>query len=430
MWLFIEPLDVLLFRDSKPFAAGESVWARSVFPPNSLPFMGALRAKLLVDNDIRFEDYQEFLDQKENNKPAAYALEEKVKFVADLIGGSEDYGNLSLTGPFLSQQDSNAKFTSFFPAPLDVMLSDNGRINYLKPQNFGWDLKVSKSLTSNTDYAFSPLPLWTNETGDLPEEKFTKTAGIINYLKGKNLQFQIEESESLWDQEYQVGIEKSLQGTAETSKIYSVEFIRLRELIKNGQFFSFGFLVKLTDFNNVEFKTEGLLALGGEGRAAKYTTIEENEIKDLNSLIEGDFLTDSLRGEKRFKLYLASPAVFSNGWYPDFLKTKNDELIGEAGGVELKLISASVNKPTTVGGWNIVKKRPRPLVKVVPAGSVYHFELLNDEIFDETKIESIRSEFHYKILTGNCQHASGEISKTELKEYGKSGFGLALVGKI
>jgi len=427
MWLFIESLDVLLFRDSKPFAAGEGFWARSVFPPNSLPFMGALRAKLLVDNDIRFEDYHKFLKDAKNDQITS-ALKRKIQPIADLIGGSEGYGNLTLAGPFLSRQSSTNELILFFPAPLDIML-DKNRVKYLKPQSFGWGLKTSKALTSKIQYKFSPLPLWTDESGDLPEEKFIKTSGIINYLKGLS-GVQAEDSTNIWGNEFQVGIEKGAQRTAEIGKIYSVEFIRLQEIMNRQGLSSFGFLVQLEGFQEAIFKTDGLLALGGEGRAAKYTKVEETEIGSLSDLIRGDFLIESLKDEKRFKLYLATPAIFSNGWYPDFLKAENGDLVGEIGGLKFKLISASVNKPTTVSGWNLVKNRPRPLVKAVPAGSIYHFELLDDEVFDEAKIEVIRSDFHFKPLTGNCPNALGSIPENDLREYGRAGFGLALVGKI
>jgi CRISPR-associated protein Cmr3 len=47
-WYTITPLDVLLFRDAKPFRPGERAWASSTFPPNGHTIAGALR-KLLGD---------------------------------------------------------------------------------------------------------------------------------------------------------------------------------------------------------------------------------------------------------------------------------------------------------------------------------------------------------------------------------------------
>jgi CRISPR-associated protein Cmr3 len=47
-WYTITPLDILLFRDAKPFTPGERAWASSTFPPNGHTIAGALR-KLLGD---------------------------------------------------------------------------------------------------------------------------------------------------------------------------------------------------------------------------------------------------------------------------------------------------------------------------------------------------------------------------------------------
>jgi CRISPR-associated protein Cmr3 len=46
-WYTITPLDVLLFRDAKPFTPGERAWAGSVFPPTGYAIAGALRG--LID---------------------------------------------------------------------------------------------------------------------------------------------------------------------------------------------------------------------------------------------------------------------------------------------------------------------------------------------------------------------------------------------
>lgn len=43
-WYAIEPLDVLLFRESKPFSPGEGSWAKSLFPPLPITVFQALRS--------------------------------------------------------------------------------------------------------------------------------------------------------------------------------------------------------------------------------------------------------------------------------------------------------------------------------------------------------------------------------------------------
>lgn len=42
-WYIIKPLDILMFRDAKPFTPGERAWAGSVFPPNGHAIAGSLR---------------------------------------------------------------------------------------------------------------------------------------------------------------------------------------------------------------------------------------------------------------------------------------------------------------------------------------------------------------------------------------------------
>ncbi|MGA7953992.1 MAG: type III-B CRISPR module-associated Cmr3 family protein [Gloeobacterales cyanobacterium] len=45
-WYTIEPLDVLLFRESKPFSPGEGSWAKGLFPPMPVTVFQALRSTL------------------------------------------------------------------------------------------------------------------------------------------------------------------------------------------------------------------------------------------------------------------------------------------------------------------------------------------------------------------------------------------------
>ena len=45
-WYTLTPLDILLFRDAKPFTPEERAWAGSVFPPNGHAIAGALRGLL------------------------------------------------------------------------------------------------------------------------------------------------------------------------------------------------------------------------------------------------------------------------------------------------------------------------------------------------------------------------------------------------
>ena len=52
-WYEITPLDILLFRDAKPFSPGERAWAGSVFPPPGHAIAGAIRSLLQQKAEIK-----------------------------------------------------------------------------------------------------------------------------------------------------------------------------------------------------------------------------------------------------------------------------------------------------------------------------------------------------------------------------------------
>ena len=54
-WYTLTPLDVLLFRDAKPFTPGERAWAGSIFPPNGHTIAGALSVLLNRSENHQFQ---------------------------------------------------------------------------------------------------------------------------------------------------------------------------------------------------------------------------------------------------------------------------------------------------------------------------------------------------------------------------------------
>lgn len=62
-WYTLTPLDVLLFRDAKPFTPGERAWAGSVFPPNGHALAGAIRR--LLGEKANFQLTGPFLCRKD-----------------------------------------------------------------------------------------------------------------------------------------------------------------------------------------------------------------------------------------------------------------------------------------------------------------------------------------------------------------------------
>ncbi|MGB9618953.1 MAG: type III-B CRISPR module-associated Cmr3 family protein, partial [Armatimonadota bacterium] len=81
---------------------------------------------------------------------------------------------------------------------------------------------------------------------------------------------------------------------------------------------------------------------------------------------------------KRVRMVLATPAFFTEGWKPGWL---NGDLVGSPPGssLRLKLVGACVERWRPVSGWSLEPPRgPKAIRRMVPAGSVYFFEVVEN----------------------------------------------------
>ncbi len=415
MWLWIKPLDVLLFRDSRPFTGGESHRARSLFPPSPLTFQGAIRAVLLGEALRKagsdFPSYRHHLKQRALQ--GSVEGEKKFDGIVDTYGDEAGFGRLQLHGPFLARRDGDRP-EPFFPVPYDLfLLSEREGMGEAKgeksvkalsltPLRFEW--RTPPICDENWPDSF--LFLWSREAVEEAAGYWLSTEGLKRYLRDEETD-RLEPSRSFYKSEPRFGIRLQRERrTVEIGMLYMADFIRLRNKV--------GFLLEIDaeEEGALEpLKGAGLLALGGERRAARYEEISDDPLGELKEMeLEGNT-------GKVFKLYLASPAIFTRGWVPDFLDLGRD-LKGTVEGVEVRLIAAAVGKPLHIGGWDLALGKPKDLRRAVPPGSVYYFKILKGDF------EKIFRKFH---LTCELQGLAGEEG---LKELRKVGFGLALVGVV
>jgi CRISPR-associated protein Cmr3 len=91
-----------------------------------------------------------------------------------------------------------------------------------------------------------------------------------------------------------------------------------------------------------------------------------------------------------------TPALFKNGWYPDWLKPIGAVLKGTPPGAnfELTLISVCNHRWTPVSGWCYEKFGPKPVRRMTPAGSVFFFERTDRTSVDPAQLwlESVSDE--------------------------------------
>ncbi|NPV08295.1 MAG: type III-B CRISPR module-associated protein Cmr3 [Anaerolineae bacterium] len=318
MHLFLEPTDIWLFRDGKPFNAGSDHRAQSLFPPHPTVIQGAIRSHELVLKRIDLQD------------PAA---------IAAAVGTSEDYGPLRLRGPIVARRDGD-RVERYYPVPADVQVQKDG------------------NATQPVDPAPPPDDVVTSIGDELPLLLFPREEaekeGWGRWLAEKDLMSVLRggsavalEDGCLFQRESRLGIERD-QGTGGTvpERLYQAEFVRPRKDV--------GLWVEVQGYR--DWPAAGHMRIGGEGRAAQFWQVSAPQWPGLD-------LSRPL--PQRFRLYFATPSYFSRGWRPKDWATFFD------GPVTLEAVALKGYQ--TIGGFDWVAGRQKASRRFVPAGSVYYF---------------------------------------------------------
>jgi len=355
--LFLEPLDVWVFREARPFTAGSDFLARSRFPPSPYTLYGALRAWLLGE-------------AFRAGRVSRLGFGEDPEAVANAVGGSDDFRRLPLRGPFLARRDRD-RLLRYFPVPLDLALvKEEGPadVRLLTPsQEAPLGVRTSTGL----------LPLWVQHpsvpkglSGFLEEPAFfryvegevpgaTSGSGEGGECKERVKMEGLERVEALYTSEWRTGVGLNREvRTAEEGLMYRLEYIRLQPGV--------GLVVDVPQ--GIEAKgAPDLLSLGGEARAARCWVFPLSEGEERPS--QGLRRRVAERG--RVKLVVATPAFFRGGWLPSWVDPKDWRTKSPYQG--LRLVGAVVPRPERIGGFDLVARKPRPVRPAVPAGSVYFF---------------------------------------------------------
>jgi CRISPR-associated protein Cmr3 len=348
MQIAIRPMDVWLFRDGKPFRAGEDHAAETLFPPSPFTLQGAIRTKVLADKGVNLAEFAKIGER--NPDPD--------------VGYGENFGKLRLRGPLL-MRCKDGKWERLIPIPADVVKVGN-RHELLRPNldlPFTTNLpnKSLRLLWARTGERISEAKGW------LPESEWER------YLQGQAPE-QVVTSGKLFTFEPRFGIAiDSDKGTTEEAMLYQARLVRLTKET-----------ALWAEVDGVSLNERGFLRFGGEGRAAVYQMLSQQE--SLRPLSQFNFASNS----NRFKVVLVTPAWFSGGWQP------KDGDWSKVFGASVRLMGAAIPRPLLLGGFDVAKGVPKPMRAFVPAGAVYFFKaeksvsFADDFAFTETPDEVSR----------------------------------------
>ncbi len=348
--LQINAADTLFFRDGHPFSMGEDTYAQGIFPPPPSVLYGALRT-------------------------AYMAADTTGQTLSALITAT---GALTIHNLFLKSD----KDILYAPLPADLFVDKDGTVTFP-------DLKEE----AKTPVSSLPVPrmIYHNTKGKPDGQQRLVTLEMLKgYLENGNMLRLLESVplKNFIEKETKLGIARSnATRTSDEGMLYRMEMVR--PATWEGTTLSFW-----VQYDGIILPTETWVRIGGDKKA---TYINSCQLS-IENLLPRPTLQSN-----QFKIYLATPALFEAGWYPKNLLAQHD----------LELIAAAVGKPMHLGGWDMDKRQPKPMLKAVPAGSVYYVQLKNDSKKDINKIAQ-------------------DIHGHTISEYGmnKQGFGAAFIGNI
>ncbi|WP_287788061.1 type III-B CRISPR module-associated protein Cmr3 [Acidiphilium sp.] len=316
--LSLTPLDLLFFRDGRPFDAAARV--RSGLPqPQTVA--GAVRTWLLANAGCDF-------DRLGNDIKAG------ISFAHACAGQGPKIANVSTArfrGPWFSRDGKTPILP--MPATLRRRKDDKNhhqliRLDPLAKPPPGW--RSENGL----------LPLWYrgHETIE-PVGGYLTSEGVAKFLAGgvPETQHCVNAAE-LYAEDRRSSVAISpRQFTAAPGQIFSVGFLALKPGVS--------LLIEVDLVGDEEIPGEGVIRLGGEGRQA--------HLRRLSAPI---IWPRADAGEAQRIFLLTTPSVFPGGWKP----------------AALSPLAAAVPAPIAVSGWDLARGGPKPTRFAVPAGAVYY----------------------------------------------------------
>jgi len=368
--IHLNPLDTIFFRDSRPFAAGDDVYAESGIP-SPLAIYGAIGSYCLDATGKSLADFKANGDAKLGS-------------FDDALANSD---GLRIKGPFLCKDG-----VLYFAPPANMWrLKDAPKPQLLLPtQSSSQDERTDSSLSLQTLSAGSDSYLE-------PYEGYISIKYLSNYLRGAiPTRLETVNESAFFHTESRMGHQiESGKGTVSDGMLYSSRHLRFDDRMRSERRSQTSLLVIAEQLDAGDF-TLPSYCMGGERRSLKVTATEP-----LNQLFPPitDDVIEKIQRDKKFFLYLVTPALFRDGWKPHPFDGAT-------------MVGAALSKHRFISGWQSLVSKPRPLLKMVPAGAVYFYTV--DASMGDADLRKLITTYHF--------------NKSISDHYPNAGFGTTLLG--
>ncbi|HXG11853.1 MAG TPA: type III-B CRISPR module-associated protein Cmr3 [Gemmataceae bacterium] len=357
--LGLEPLDVLFFRDGRPFLSGTEQMTSGLPLPQTVA--GAIRTALLRTAGCDFRRLKQAIEAGQSFAQAVtQACHQQYHGI----------GQIMVRGPWLARWLDKRKeqYEVLVPAPA-ILHKRKGKGENKEPEGEKEKKEGQKSLFRLTPLPAEKLPGWSlslpeDQQGLRPlwlrelvvtelEERYLTRAGLEQFLRGEDVDVEaVVPASKLYEFDYRtgIGIHPDRLAAAE-SQIYGRGFLALADNV----FLYAEVMLPAEDSVLGLFRAMTTLALGGESKQVRVHCLPQ-PFAWPNQQPQGD--------KQKPLVLLTTPCPFQAGWKPQALNGR--------------LVAAAVPGSLAFSGWDLARGGPKPTRFAVPAGSVYFLESLPD----------------------------------------------------
>jgi CRISPR-associated protein Cmr3 len=356
-FLTITPHDPIIARDGRPFGFGQGIRMKSLDWLYPSVLAGSLRTMIGKKLDENFSENTIKLLKSIRISGPLPLIKGKVYLPApkDIIVKETDEGRWAYA--IRPNEIKKGEGCDLPEGILPSVLSESEKEDF-KPAKVPafWSVDVMTSwLTDPKVNAFvAPPDPEKIKKGDgfidLPKKE-RRTHVEIDFNRGTSTEHKLFET---------VGLDLQLKGQKEG--------IQLAARIESGK-----------DISDLAGKIDSFCTIGGERRLAGCRIVDSHDGWNCP-----EKLVEALEKKKKVSMVLATPAIFSDGWKPGWLNgwPKNEAPEGWPDGLNLKLISACIDRWKPISGWCLENGKfgPKAVRRIVPAGSVYFFEIVDCDL--------------------------------------------------
>ncbi|PWA13087.1 type III-B CRISPR module-associated protein Cmr3 [Pueribacillus theae] len=378
MKLILRPVDTFTFRDHRDFNAGENTAGFSFPFPTPSTLYGALRSAYIYYHS----DFDTFARGAD-------------KGVKEWMGTPSSYGRFQVLGTFIEHRGE-----VYLPVPMDMQIISNENKDTGEVNEYAVPLSLIKEKPKSSDE--KSYRLIAKHDGKSSSAK----GAYISLTNYKKLNFgEVEQAPVYRLNTWIVAEEKTgifrdnFTRRTKESMFYQLLIYRF----KNEKETTFTtYLSDAPSFEKVRFAR-----VGRKGRPWIIETKDDN----LSILTERyrEKIEKEIRQSGIAKLMFLTPTFFENGTYP---LIEGEQKLSISRDLELEVITIATDRPEVIGGFDIVKKRPKPRKNVISEGTVIYVKVPEDKVslLIETAQLHILTDDRNREGYGLCTLTSGKIN--------------------